>query len=88
MDEPEAALSPQRQLSLLRMMSELVQQGGTQLIIAPHSPILLTFPGASIFNFVDDELKKVTLEETAHFQITKGILDNPERYWRHLRSVE
>lgn len=88
MDEPEAALSPQRQLSLLRMMSELVQQGGTQLIIATHSPILLTFPGASIFNFVDDELKKVTLEETAHFQITKGILDNPERYWRHLRSVE
>lgn len=88
MDEPESALSPQRQLSLLAMMSELVQQGGAQLIIATHSPILLTFPGASIFNFIDGELRKVTLEETEHYQITKGILDDPNRYWRHLKTPE
>ena len=84
MDEPESALSPQRQLTLLSLLANLVQGGSTQLIIAPHSPILLTFPNASIFSFVDGSLKKVTLEETEHFQITKGILDSPKQYWRHL----
>ena len=84
MDEPESALSPQRQLALLHSMADLVQGGNTQFVIATHSPILLTFPNATIFNFVDGFLRPVELEETEHYQITKGVLDDPHRYWRHL----
>ena len=84
MDEPEAALSPQRQLTLLARMAHLVDSGGTQFIIATHSPVLLTFPGAAIVSFDDGELSRVTLEDTSHYQITRGILEAPERYWRYL----
>jgi predicted ATPase len=86
MDEPEAALSPQRQLALLARMADLVAAGATQFIIATHSPVLLTFPGAQIVNFDDPTLSDVRLEDTSHYQITRGILDCPERYWQHLRS--
>lgn len=84
MDEPEAALSPQRQLSLLVRMANLVQGGGIQLVIATHSPILLTFPGATILSFANGGITEVGLKETSHYQITKDILDAPELYWRHL----
>lgn len=84
MDEPESALSPQRQLHLLAHMAALVQQGDTQFVIATHSPILLTFPGAVLVSLDDGEAREVTLEETAHFQLTRDILAHPERYWRHL----
>ncbi|MEZ5355588.1 MAG: AAA family ATPase [Bryobacteraceae bacterium] len=84
-DEPESALSPQRQLALLALMTDLVKTKEAQFIVATHSPILLTFPGASIVNFDDSALPEVALEETAHYRITRGILDDPERYWRHLR---
>ncbi|TWT87289.1 recombination protein F [Pseudobythopirellula maris] len=85
-DEPEVALSPQRQLALLLLMHELVETGETQFIIATHSPILLTFPGATIVSFDVAALKKVSLEETSHYRLTKGILDNPAGYWRHLTN--
>jgi len=88
MDEPESALSPQRQLTLLVRMARLVRKGFVQFIIATHSPILLTFPGATIMSFVDSGICAVGLEETTHYQITKGILDAPERYWRHLLDDE
>lgn len=84
MDEPESALSPQRQLALLALMYQLVQSGATQFIAATHSPILLTFPGAAIISFENGSLRRINLEETSHYQITRGILDDPERYWRHL----
>jgi predicted ATPase len=84
MDEPESALSPQRQLHLLAHMADLVRQGDTQFVIATHSPILLTFPGAVIISLDDGEAREVTLEETSHFQLTRDILAHPERYWEHL----
>ena len=84
-DEPESALSPQRQLVLLAHMSMLVANGMSQFIIATHSPILLTFPDAQILSFDGDVVREVTLEETSHFQITKGILQNPGVYWKHLQ---
>lgn len=86
MDEPEAALSPQRQLALLAQMAELVRGGEVQLVIATHSPVLLTFPGATLLSFDDADLRPVRLEETSHYQITRGILECPERYWRHLSA--
>ncbi|MEL6353279.1 MAG: AAA family ATPase [Cyanobacteria bacterium J06627_28] len=84
MDEPESALSPQRQLSLLALMSDLVKDNASQFFIATHSPILLTFPGATIISFEGKQLQRIRLEETSHFQITRDILDNPEQYWRYL----
>ena len=88
MDEPEAAPSPRRQLALLSQMAKLAKTGGVQLIIATHSPIIPTFPGASILAFDGARIEPTRLEDTAHFQITKGILDSPERYWKHLLSDE
>jgi predicted ATPase len=85
-DEPESALSPQRQLALLAHMSALVATGRSQFIIATHSPILLTFPGAQILSFDGDVLHPISIEETSHFQITKGILQNPAVYWKHLQE--
>jgi predicted ATPase len=85
-DEPESALSPQRQLTLLAQMSMLAASGNTQFIIATHSPVLLTFPGAQILSFDGEAIYPVALEDTAHFQITKGILQNPAAYWRHLKE--
>ena len=87
-DEPESALSPQRQLALLALMSTLAASGNSQFIVATHSPILLTFPEAQILAFDGGTLQQVALEDTAHFQITKGILQNPAAYWRHLRENE
>jgi predicted ATPase len=86
-DEPESALSPQRQLALLAHMSGLVAAGRSQFIIATHSPILLTFPGAQILSFDGDVLRPISIEETSHFQITKGILQNPAVYWKHLQAT-
>lgn len=84
MDEPEAALSPQRQLTLLSRMAELVACGGIQFIVATHSPILLTFPGASLLSFDGDRVEPIRFEDTSHYLITKGILEAPGRYWKHL----
>jgi len=84
LDEPESALSPQRQLALLILIHNLVMQGESQFVIATHSPILLTYPGAEIVSFDGDNLSKISLEETSHYQITRGILEYPTRYWEHL----
>jgi predicted ATPase len=81
-DEPEAALSPQRQLTLLYLLRDHVERGQTQFIIATHAPILMTFPGAVIIDFDDGALRQVALQDTKHYQITRGILERPERYWR------
>lgn len=88
MDEPESALSPQRQLALLVQIARLARDGGTQFVIATHSTILMTYPGASLLSFDGDGIHPTTIEDTAHFQITKGLLDHPERYWKHLRQEE
>ena len=84
MDEPEAALSPQRQLALLARMAEMVAGGETQFVVATHSPILLTYPGADIVSFDVAPLASVRLEDISHYRITKGVLENPAQYWRHL----
>ena len=88
LDEPEAALSPQRQLVLLAQMHALVEAGSAQFLIATHSPILMTYPDAELVSFDDPALPSVRLEETSHFQIMRGMLENPARYWRHLRNRE
>jgi len=86
MDEPESALSPQKQLTLLTLIYDMVADRDTQFVIATHSPILMTFPGATIYSLDGGKIRKVSLAETQHYQITHGILEAPERYWRHLKG--
>ena len=82
-DEPEAALSPQRQLALFSLIKNLAANEGCQFIIATHSPILMCLPDAQIFQF-EDQVKKVAVEDTEHFTIMKSFLNNPEAFLRFL----
>lgn len=84
LDEPEAALSPQRQLSLLRIIHELERPGHAQFLIATHSPILMSYPGATIYSLDGDGIEPIAWEATSHYQVTKDFLNAPERYLRHL----
>lgn len=84
LDEPEAALSPQRQLSLLVIMNQLCKDSNTQFIIATHSPLLLSYPNATIYSCDGDYLKEIPYTQTAHYQITKQFLNNPELYLKKL----
>lgn len=74
-DEPEAALSPMRQLTLLTAIDEHVKNN-SQFIIATHSPILLAYPKAIIYQLDEKGIRKIDYEDTEHYQITKGFLNN------------
>ena len=82
-DEPEAALSPQRQLSLLVILHEMCKTGA-QFIIATHSPLLLAFPGATIYSCDAQSIMPVDYHDTESYRITKEFLNNPEGYFEHL----
>ncbi len=84
LDEPEAALSPQRQLSLLKIMNELVEGTGSQLLIATHSPILMAYPGATIYHLGSEGIRPVAYEDTEHFRITRDFLNSRASFFRHL----
>jgi predicted ATPase len=83
LDEPEAALSPLRQFTLLTEIKSLVEKN-SQFIIATHSPILLAFPGATIYQTSISGIKKVEYEECEHYLLTKQFLDNPKRFIKYL----
>jgi predicted ATPase len=83
LDEPEAPLSPLRQLGLLSMMKELVARGG-QFIMATHSPFLMAFPEATILSFDQPRIKPVAYEDLEHVTLTKAFLNDPENYLRRL----
>lgn len=86
-DEPEAALSPQRQLSLMVIIHEVCKNPASQFIIATHSPILLAYPDATIYSCDAPSLTKIAYTDTHHYQITKNFLDNPELYLRQLEIL-
>lgn len=78
LDEPEAALSPTRQLAVLSRMHQLVEDS-SQFIIATHSPILLAYPGAWIYQIDSTGISRVNYEDTEHYAVTKAFLNNPEK---------
>lgn len=82
LDEPEAALSPQRQLSMLVRINEL--SANSQFIIATHSPIILGMPGAEIYSFDEGEIHPVEYEETESYQVTKMFLNSREQMLKRL----
>jgi predicted ATPase len=76
LDEPESALSPGRQVEFLNLLRQLEARGHAQFIIATHSPILLAYPGAQIFNFDSTHIEEVAYEETTHYKIYKQFFDD------------
>ena len=78
MDEPEAALSPQRQLTLLLHLHQMAKSG-SQFIIATHSPILLGLPEAVILNFGEDGIRPVVWQDTESYRLTKLFLERRDR---------
>ncbi len=84
LDEPEAALSPQRQLSLLCLLDEIHRDGRSQAVLATHSPILMSHPEADILWIDETGIARRPLEEIEHWQLMRRFLRDPEAYLRRL----
>ena len=87
LDEPEAALSPSRQMSLLVRINELAEQG-SQFIIATHSPIVLAYPGAVIYELTESGISITEYKRTETYSVMKAFMDSPERMIDHLFEKE
>ena len=83
LDEPEAALSPNRQMELLLFINNMVHRGA-QFIIVTHSPILLSFPGADILNFSEEGLKKISYEQTESYRIMELFINHKDSILNNL----
>jgi predicted ATPase len=77
-DEPEAALSPQRQLAFLSRMYDLVRDD-SQFVIATHSPILMAYPDATIYLLADGPLRPTAYHDTEHYTVTRNFLTRTEQ---------
>lgn len=88
LDEPEAALSPSRQMSMLAHLHQLVERN-SQLVIATHSPILMAYPGACIYVLSKDEgICRTPYEQTEHYIVTREFLNHPEKMVQYLLREE
>lgn len=83
LDEPEAPLSPIRQLAFLSALKQMISEN-SQFIIATHSPIILAFPGAQILSFENGKIHKVNYDDLEHVTLTKAFLNDPDAYLKHL----
>lgn len=83
LDEPESALSPTRQMSLIARMAQLIRQN-SQFIIATHSPILMAYPNALIYQISEEGISQVDYKDTEHYFITQAFLNNPEKMLNEL----
>lgn len=84
-DEPEAALSPTRQMSVLTIMHNLIRKD-SQFIIVTHSPIILAYPDSTIYLFSEDAITQVDYTQTEHYTVTRDFLDRRERLLEILLS--
>jgi predicted ATPase len=84
LDEPEAALSPQRQLSFLKIIHDLEKPGHAQFLISTHSPIILSYPGAVLLSLDGDGIREIAYHDTEHYRVTRDFLNAPERFFKHL----
>jgi predicted ATPase len=87
LDEPESALSPQRQLEFLILIDSIVKQD-SQLVIATHSPIIMSYPDSQIYSFSEAGIEPIDYEETEHYRVTKSFLANPRRMLSHLLAKD
>lgn len=84
LDEPEAALSPPRQLAFLKIIHDLVAARSSQFVIATHSPILMAYPGGLLYLLSGEGIRRVSYRDTEHYQVVTGFLSDPDRYLHHL----
>ena len=84
LDEPEAPLSPMRQLAFLGLLKQAVEQQGAQCLIATHSPILMALPQATIYSFDAGTVQPIAYEDTEHVRLTRDFLNRPEQFLQHL----
>ena len=77
LDEPEAALSPTRQLALLYFLQDHLAQHNSQFLIATHAPILMALPGAQLYEITADGMEETGFEETEHYRVTRSVLERP-----------
>ncbi len=77
LDEPESALSPVTQLALIRRIYEMIQEGKTQIIMATHSPLMMSYPGAEILSVDASPIAPIRVRDTAHYQIMRRALEDP-----------
>ena len=87
LDEPEAALSPTGQMTLLARIYALAREGA-QFVIATHSPILTACPGADIYQLTGEGFARTPYRETENYRLTRAFLENPERMLRYLLAEE
>jgi len=80
MDEPESALSPKRQLELLRILNAISQAQLSQVILATHSPILMALPGARLFEITHGRFVETAFQDTPHFRLYRSFVDDPDSF--------
>lgn len=83
LDEPEAALSPTGIMSLMVVIHDLIGKN-SQFIISTHSPILMTYPDALLYELDEKEIRRISYRETSHYMITKRFLNDPEKIIKSL----
>jgi predicted ATPase len=87
LDEPEAALSPSRQLEFLGLLHQYCNEG-SQFVIATHSPIIMAYPDSWIYVLGEDGIRKVAYADTEHYRVTRNFLDHPQRTFKILFADE
>ena len=87
LDEPEAALSPMRQIAMLRILHDLVR-AGSQFVIATHSPVLMAYPEAWIYQLGTEGIARIEYQDTEHYQVTRQFLAYPARMLKYLLAEE
>lgn len=86
LDEPEAPLSPMKQLMLVAMIRQMVQDHGAQFIIATHSPILMAYPGATIYGFDGGAIQPLAYDDVEHVTVMRAFMKNPMQFLRYLQG--
>jgi predicted ATPase len=84
LDEPEASLSPMKQLALVSLLMQSAKQTDAQFIIATHSPIIMGVPNSTIYYLGSNGTEILAYEDTEHYQVYKSFLENRERFLRYL----
>jgi predicted ATPase len=79
LDEPESALSPSRQLQLMRLIHEWEQSGKVQIVLATHAPLLMAMPGATLLHLTSGNIAEVNYRTTPHFQMMEQFFADPDR---------
>ncbi len=88
LDEPEAALSPSRQVEFVRVMRDWERAGNVQAVIVTHAPMLMAYPGATLVDFTRGAMREVRFEDTEHFRLMQAFFQHPQNYLKAILQSE